>query len=125
MARKGAENNQLLCNEFIRIYANLLDAFGSAATDVSAFSQIFFDDFFMILSPPARIFAFPAHSNGSAATDVSAFWKGHFLQRKLKEFTTGSSKSPVVQTPARKNGHPKNAHFSYIFSFFVLDPPCK
>ena len=78
----------------------------------------------MILSRAARIFAFSAHSNGSAATDVSAFWKGPFLQRDFKEFTTGFSIIPVVQTAARKNGHQKNAHFSYIFSFFVLDPPC-
>ena len=125
MARKGAENNPLLCNYFLRIYANLLDAFGSAATDVSAFSLIFFDDFFMILARSARIFAFSAHSNGSAATDVSAFWKGPFLQRDFKEFTTGFSIIPVVKTSARKNGHQKNVHFSYFYSFFELDPPCK
>ena len=58
-------------------------------------------------------------------TSFFGFFRSHFLQRKLMVFTTGSSKSPVVQTPARKNGHQKNAHFSYIFSFFVLDPPCK
>ena len=124
LAKKGTENSKLLCNNFLRIYANLLDAFGSAATDVSAFSLIFFDEFFMIFRVPARIFAFPANSNGSAATDVSAFWKGQFLQRDFKEFTTGFTINPVVKTPARKNGHPKNAHFSYFFSFFVLDPPC-
>ena len=78
----------------------------------------------MILRVVAQIFAFVAHSNGSAATDVSAFWKGQFLQRDFKEFTTGFTINPVVKTPARKNGHQTKAHFSYIFSFFVLDPPC-
>ena len=72
--------------EFMQLF---LDAFGSAATDVSAFwlkkKNVVFSWNFVFFCSIFWIFAFPANSNGSAATDVSAFWQSHFLQRDFED----------------------------------------